>query len=666
MILNQLTLNNFCVYRGEQVVDLRPETRHGKNRPIVLFGGINGGGKTTILDAIQLVLYGNRATCSKKSEKSYEQFLRESINRGVPASQGAAIGLSFQYASDGQQNTFEVQRQWSMKGNKVKETVIVKKNGETDRWLSENWAQQVEDLLPQGISQLCFFDAEKIRFLAEDETSNATLGNAIKALLGLDLAERLIADASVLESRIAKRARPSAEKSELEAVENALSDKSLEISRLMQEAAELENPRLAAQNRLADAERMFESVGGKHWTKRQLRQQDLAAAEGRLQAVNEQLAEFAASELPLALVPKLLQSFQQRVARNKEAKESAIVLELLSKRDAKLLKALKGAKLAEQPLAVVREFLEEDRKTRSALVHDANDVDLSGSGVAHLQSLSAAAIKNKREAATGVIATARQLSHNIEDLQRALTATPKEASIKDAAEALKVASQEFALLDQQVEKLNAVLEAARQARATIEEQAKRLRKKFADEEIANEEDLRLLQLLGRTQETMRVFLQRATENKIGRLAEFITESFRFLLRKKALVSRVVIDPTSFAIELEDESGGRISKQQLSEGEKQIFAISVLWGLSRASARPLPAVIDTPMGRLDAEHRGALLERYFPNASHQVVILSTDTEIEENAFEKLQPSIARAYHLDYNDAEKCTTATEGYFWAASLA
>lgn len=666
MILNQLTLNNFCVYRGEQVVDLRPEERYGKNRPIVLFGGINGGGKTTILDAIQLVLYGNRATCSKKSEKSYEQFLRESINRGVPASQGASIGLSFQYASDGQQNTFEVLRQWSMKGTKVKETVVVKKNGETDRWLSENWAQQVEDLLPQGISQLCFFDAEKIRFLAEDETSNATLGSAIKALLGLDLAERLIADASVLESRIAKRARPSAEKTELEQVENSLSEKSLEISRLVQEAAELKNFRDAAKNRLDDAEQIFESVGGKHWAKRQSRQQELAAAEGHLKAVNAQLAEFAASELPLAMVSNLLLSLQQRVARSKESKQSALVLDLLTKRDTKLLQALKRAKVPAQPLELVRKFLEEDRKSRSASVHDANDIDLSGNGMAQLQNLSAATIKNKRDAVAGVIATARRVSHDIEDLQRALTATPKEASIKEAAEALKVASQKFALIEQQLEKLHTLLETARQTRTSIEEQAKRLRKKFADEAIANEEDLRLLQLLGKTQVTMRVFLQRATENKIGRLAEYVTESFRFLLRKKALVSRVVIDPASFAIELEDANGVRISKQQLSEGEKQIFAISVLWGLSRASARPLPAVIDTPMGRLDAEHRGALLERYFPNASHQVVILSTDTEIEENAFERLQSSIARTYHLDYNDADKCTTATEGYFWVASLA
>jgi DNA sulfur modification protein DndD len=661
MILDKLVLNNFCVYRGEQTVDLRPEIRNGKNRPVVLFGGINGGGKTTILDAIQLVLYGNRATCSKKSEKSYDQFLRESVNRGVPSSQGAAICLSFQYASDGEQNTYEVQRQWWMKGSKLKETVIVRKNGKTDRWLSENWAQQVEDLLPQGISQLCFFDAEKIRFLAEDETSNETLGSAIQALLGLDLAERLIADTSVLEGRIAKRARPSPQKAELEALEKALSEKSTDVAKLMQEAASLENRRLSAQNRLSEAERSFEAIGGKHWTNRQNRQQELSGTEGRLEAVNSQLIELASNELPLFLLQKLLSSLQKRVTRSKESKESLLVLDLLSKRDQKLLNELTARKVDAGPLAIVRELLEYDRQCRAEVAHEADDVDLSSSSLEQLQSLSAEAIISKKESASSVIATARKLSHDIEDLQRALTATPKEASIKDAAEALKVASQEFAVLDQHSQRLNASLEAERQARSFIEEQVRRLRKKFAEEEIANEEDIRLLQLLSRTQETMQVFLRRATENKIGRLAEYITDSFRFLLRKKALVERVVIDPRTFAIELEDSSGQRISKQQLSEGEKQIFAVSVLWGLSRASARPLPAVIDTPMGRLDAEHRNALLERYFPNASHQVVILSTDTEIEETAFEKLQPSIARAYRLDYDDAEKCTTATEGYFW-----
>src|SRR5947209_19507481 len=84
----------------------------------------------------------------------------------------------------------------------------------------------------------------------------------------------------------------------------------------------------------------------------------------------------------------------------------------------------------------------------------------------------------------------------------------------------------------------------------------------------------------------------------------------------------------------DAGGTALSRQRLSEGEKQIFAIAMLWGLARASARPLPAVIDTPMARLDATHRQNPVERYFPNASHQVIVLSTDTEDERRYYELL--------------------------------
>jgi DNA sulfur modification protein DndD len=107
---------------------------------------------------------------------------------------------------------------------------------------------------------------------------------------------------------------------------------------------------------------------------------------------------------------------------------------------------------------------------------------------------------------------------------------------------------------------------------------------------------------------MQVFLVRVTERKIDRLSALITESFRFLLRKQTLIERISIDPATFAITLYDRAGQAIAKQRLSEGEKQIFAIAVLWGLARASARPLPAVIDTPMARLDAAHRKHLVER----------------------------------------------------------
>jgi hypothetical protein len=112
------------------------------------------------------------------------------------------------------------------------------------------------------------------------------------------------------------------------------------------------------------------------------------------------------------------------------------------------------------------------------------------------------------------------------------------------------------------------------------------------------------------------------------------------------------------------SGPPLSKERLSEGEKQIFAISVLWGLARASAHPLPAIIDTPMARLDAAHRRHLVERYFPHASHQVLILSTDTEVDRQYYHALEPHIARAYHLNYDEQTRATHGEEGYFWEQS--
>jgi DNA sulfur modification protein DndD len=180
-------------------------------------------------------------------------------------------------------------------------------------------------------------------------------------------------------------------------------------------------------------------------------------------------------------------------------------------------------------------------------------------------------------------------------------------------------------------------------------------------QFAREDSQRLLQLAGQTRETMQEFLQRATGRKIDRLSGLITEAFRFILRKTTLVERILIDPTTFAVTLYDADGQALPRQRLSEGEKQLFAISMLWGLARAAARPMPAVIDTPMAHLDSVHRQHLVQRYFPNASHQVVILSTDTEVDREYYELLQPALARAYHLSYDESSKVTVAEEGYFW-----
>ena len=127
------------------------------------------------------------------------------------------------------------------------------------------------------------------------------------------------------------------------------------------------------------------------------------------------------------------------------------------------------------------------------------------------------------------------------------------------------------------------------------------------------------------------------------------------------MKRIEIDPQTFAVTLYDRQDRLIPKAELSAGEKQIYAISMLWGLAKTSGRPLPMIIDTPLGRLDSDHRRHLIEDYFPYASHQVVVLSTDTELDKQNFEMLSPYVSHAYHLVYDQIEGSTKAGERYFW-----
>jgi len=197
-------VKNFCLYRGEQTLNLAPFGRNGRSKPITLFGGINGGGKTTLLDAVELALYGAQARCAKRSGGSYEQFLHECIHHGVDPSEGASVGLSFRYTSEGEERLYELRRAWSLRGKRLREDIAVYKDGELNRAASDCWNVLVQQLIPIGLSQLFFFDAEKIRFLAEDET-----GDAVRQLQKEDRESRRSAGKTQVRLNLSDAARAS-------------------------------------------------------------------------------------------------------------------------------------------------------------------------------------------------------------------------------------------------------------------------------------------------------------------------------------------------------------------------------------------------------------------------------------------------------------------------
>lgn len=165
----------------------------------------------------------------------------------------------------------------------------------------------------------------------------------------------------------------------------------------------------------------------------------------------------------------------------------------------------------------------------------------------------------------------------------------------------------------------------------------------------------------RVRSTLESFRSRIIRRHIATIERLMLESFQLLLRKESLVSGLSIDLESYDIQLTGGDGMPLPLDRLSAGERQVLATSLLWGLARASGRPLPTIIDTPLGRLDSSHRRHLVDRYFPVASHQVILLSTDEEIHEANYGRLRGSVSREYELGFDEVTRGTRVRTGYFF-----
>ena len=175
-----------------------------------------------------------------------------------------------------------------------------------------------------------------------------------------------------------------------------------------------------------------------------------------------------------------------------------------------------------------------------------------------------------------------------EDLERAIAAAPDDADIGVIVKRLKAATHALTLLNEQAGQLDAAIAAQRLNLEDCNGKLRQLWQGRMDKEFAHEDGRRMIQLAGRTRETMQVFLQRVTAHKIDRLSAFVTESFRFLLRKQTLVERILIDPTTFAITLCDATGQAITKQRLVRGREAALcnfrALGPGTGISPTAAR----------------------------------------------------------------------------------
>ena len=315
MLLRSLTLDNFGVYRGSQIVRFSTT----RERPITLIGGKNGTGKTSMLDSIPLCLYGSRARRILNGS-SYPEYLNSMVHHGEHT---ASISLEFDRTEEGRKVQYVVQRTWNrtIRG-KSTDRLNVRTDDQERPDLVAVWPEFVERVLPMAVSDLTIFDGEKIESLADPASSAEILRTSLYGLLGLDLVDRLQSDLNDFRRRTAKAqdahlAPRLAEK--LVRAEEHLATAQSDSDLAIQALTDAEGARADLQVQLQKATDNLARTGGDLLAQRDGLHRRLAEANASAIAVERELFQLATGDLPLTLVPNLL----KRVASAGEQREAS-------------------------------------------------------------------------------------------------------------------------------------------------------------------------------------------------------------------------------------------------------------------------------------------------------------------------------------------------------
>ncbi len=660
MIFLELVLQNFGPYGGRQVINLDPEA--DKNpRPIILLGGMNGGGKTTLMDAIRLALYGHRAQCSTRGNLSYTDFLNQCVNSHTDPVEKTRVELVFEHIENDKPVKYRVVRTWTKNPKDGKDTLgILDANEWLDSALVNIWDEYIENLLPLGISNLFLFDGEQVKELAEQEVPPFIVVDAIRGLLGLELAERLAVDLEILVNRKRKAIAEIQDLANIEEIEQKLNQQQEQYNVETRNLAVLQNELKPIEKIQQEAFDKFVSEGGKIAAERSQLEKQYQEKTAAIERSRMVMCELASDVLPLALIQPLLTQAQAQAEKESRRQQAQIARNILLERDERLLNWITQLAIKDEQIDKIKYFLNQENQAleQETAPDEAAWLLADNETVNQLNNLLNQSLEAKKAAQQQIkILTDRE--EEIITLERQTQTAASPEDYQKLVDALGEAQNKVA-------EAKANCETSQRHLIELEtaiDKSKKELKEYTQQNIDRKNNQHIIAASAKVQETLKLFRERLTLRKLNKLEVEVTECFRYLLHKSDLVHRVAIDTHTFSLSLYDTQGQPVPKHRLSAGEKQLLAIAFLWGLARVSGRRLPVAIDTPLGRLDSSHRSNLVERYFPSASHQVILLSTDTEIGEIEVKKLRANeaIAREYLLKYDSSNRQTTIQPGYFW-----
>lgn len=679
-------LELICFKSYQQQTFLFPEPTNEKN--IVLIGGLNGYGKTSILEALYLCLYGKDAIAHlaraglKSDNKGYPTFLERAFN-GEAKRDGLDTMIVRIIINRSKAKAVDISRKWFFRANGAwtgEEEAIVRnivrdvpEMPRTDGKAGFHLSDVLDEIfVPAHVAPFFFFDGEEVKKLA-DQSRVEQVKHGLEGLLGVvllrSLADRLKNFEAMKRSDVVSVNEDNLSK----LLDSLLSNQDqLKLLQVDAEQSEEEKNRLRAeQQSLIERITAAGGGGGEIATVKEL-VEEREQIRTKLRDSQKKLEEILSGRLPFHLVPKaLMESFRNQIIAETKYDEWESEKRTLEPKRALFENAfLSETQPIIQPPLTDEQICSIKNRIETAwaslfypppddcakeTIHDYLHEPLRQKALEFLSTLNLGQreIQDLLNLQHDLQQRADELGRKISRLEGidhdgALSALKKQLEdiqnrMDDLANHIRVDDRKISALDAQVSAQRAEYE--------------REQRKLDDSSPVRS----FIQKSERVRKVIDEVIPALFPLKVGELAKAMTVVYKQLAHKDQVAKIEISDDGTTKIL--GKTGNEISFDR-SAGENQIFATALIAGLAKVSGVKAPMVVDTPLGRLDSKHRANILHFWTADKKRQVILLSQDEEIDFHFYKQIADNVCKTYlleHLDVGDGVGRTSAKENQYF-----
>lgn len=713
MKLTKIELNNFGSYYGKNVLSIDVSD---DNKQIVLIGGENGAGKTTLFTAIVLCLYGHYSFGYKNSGKVYTQKVFTYINdtAKLDEDESASVTLDFVDSSNGDLDSYSITRSWTWKKSNVKESITAQKNGQIlEKQSLIDFQNFLINMIPPSLLKLYFFDGERIaEYLLDDAQNNVR--DALMILSGNDTFDimysgikKVLVDGNAAEDTATREyfIRKS-EKISLDESRKALRESIDDLS-------------AQADDKKAEVDRIkkeYAAQGGISLDEWKELNSSLKAEDEARERINYERKEIATDILPFVIVSSLLDKVRPQITKEHEYK----TWQTLSK----TLTTDRFRKIISDTLSNSGQANYDEITSRICDNIITYLVPVNGwksfepiFGLSEDDEMDVQTIVNR--VSQFDVTRISELKHEHDsslERSQALRDKLQNSSIDNYQEYIKSLSD----LNEEIFQLSVMIKTKQDELVNVEAQYQIAEKRLGEAYKNLELDIKRKSVTSISSKAI-VLLEELQAKIHGKLTKEVRadtlSALRLLIRKKSFIEDLEIDDNfkvhllkNQIIEIKDiikihnRSGiegvkrslqkygyeslcktvnapkdskdltqylnsyskptvkvlMEISIDSLSKGEKQIFVMSLYWAMMKQSKCQLPFIIDTPFARIDTEHRTNIVDHFFKRLPGQLLILSTNEEINAKHMQAMSDSISNSFMLEFGEDKRTRIAENRYF------